>query len=71
LAGRPDSKACLNELYEEALKINKECNGSYTVSDVQKMTKLDSFVRESLRHTDDTRKDNLILLYINFCNIKI
>jgi hypothetical protein len=50
LAGRP---GCLNELYEEALTINKECNGSLTVSDIRKMEKLDSFVKESLRHTDD------------------
>src|SRR4051795_13062831 len=38
LAGRPE---CLNELYEEALTVNKECNGSLTMSDIQKMKKLD------------------------------
>ena len=66
LAGRP------KELYEEALTINKECNGSITLSDIQKMKKLDSFIKESLRHTDDIRKDNLMFItynYINTCNI--
>jgi len=47
----------MNELYEEALSINKECNGSPTISDVQKMKKLDSFIKESLRHSDDTGKN--------------
>uniref|UniRef100_A0A1D1Y8D8 Ent-kaurene oxidase n=1 Tax=Anthurium amnicola TaxID=1678845 RepID=A0A1D1Y8D8_9ARAE len=50
LAGRPE---LLNELYEEALTINKECNGSLTVSDIKKMKKLDSFVKESLRLSSD------------------
>ncbi|GBC41252.2 cytochrome P450 [Rhizophagus irregularis DAOM 181602=DAOM 197198] len=53
LAGRPE---CLNELYEEAMIIDKECNGSITLPDVQKMKKLDSFVKEVLRHSDDTLK---------------
>ncbi|GBB90919.1 hypothetical protein RclHR1_01800004 [Rhizophagus clarus] len=48
LAGRPE---ILDELYEEALIIDKECNGQVTVADVQKMVKLDSFVKESLRHS--------------------
>ncbi|GBB93499.1 hypothetical protein RclHR1_21800002 [Rhizophagus clarus] len=51
MAGRPD---CLNELYEEAMMIDKECNGSVTLPDIQKMKKLDSFIKESLRHSDDT-----------------
>ncbi|RGB42164.1 cytochrome P450 [Rhizophagus diaphanus] len=50
LAGRPE---LLNELYEEALIIDKECNGSITVPEIQKMVKLDSFVKESLRHNDN------------------
>ncbi|GBB90917.1 hypothetical protein RclHR1_01800002 [Rhizophagus clarus] len=50
LAGRPE---LLNELYEEALTIDRECNGSLTVADVKKMVKLDSFVKESLRHNDN------------------
>src|SRR5688572_6426119 len=36
LAGRPEY---LNELYEEALTVSKECNGSLTMSDIQKMKK--------------------------------
>ncbi|RIA94744.1 cytochrome P450 [Glomus cerebriforme] len=51
MAGRPEY---LNELYEEALMIDKECNGSITFSDIEKMKKLDSFIKESLRHTDET-----------------
>ncbi|PKC61212.1 cytochrome P450 [Rhizophagus irregularis] len=46
LAGRPE---LLNELYEEALTIDKECNGLVTLTEIQKMVKLDSFVKESLR----------------------
>ncbi|EXX70005.1 cytochrome P450 [Rhizophagus irregularis] len=53
MAGRPD---CFNELYEEAMMIDKECNGSIGFADVQKMKKLDSFVKEVLRHSDDTLK---------------
>jgi hypothetical protein len=71
LAGRPE---LLNELYEEALIIDKECNGSLTVADVQKMVKLDSFVKESLRHSGNISKHNFnssrILLNYN-CNIEI
>lgn len=65
MAGRPE---CLNELYEEAMIIDKECNGSITLPDVQKMKKLDSFVKEVLRHSDDTRMDYLILFLNNFNN---
>jgi hypothetical protein len=61
LAGRPE---LLNELYEEALIIDKECNGSLTVTDVQKMVKLDSFIKESLRHSGQIRKHNFNNLYI-------
>jgi hypothetical protein len=61
LAGRPE---LLNELYEEALTIDKECNGSLTVAYVQKMVKLDSFVKESLRHHDDISKHNFNSPYI-------
>ncbi|CAB4492419.1 cytochrome P450 [Rhizophagus irregularis] len=50
LAGRPE---VLNELYEEALTINKECNGTITILEIQKMEKLDSFIKESLRHSDN------------------
>jgi hypothetical protein len=53
LAGRPELS---NELYEEALTIDKECNGSLTVNDLQKMVKLDSFVKESLRHNGSISK---------------
>ncbi|CAB4383136.1 unnamed protein product [Rhizophagus irregularis] len=49
-AGRPEY---WDELYEEASTFNKECNGKFTLNDINKMIKLDSFVRESLRHTDD------------------
>jgi hypothetical protein len=59
MAGRPD---CLNELYEEAMMIDKECNGSITISDIQKMKKLDSFVKESLRHSDDTSMDYFVFI---------
>lgn len=57
MAGRPD---CFNELYEEAMMIDKECNGSIGFADVQKMKKLDSFVKEVLRHSDDTRMDYFV-----------
>src|SRR5687768_14057210 len=57
LAGRPE---CLNELYEEALMVSKECSGSLTISDIKKMKKLDSFVKESLRHTDDISNKHLL-----------
>ncbi|CAG8545575.1 12710_t:CDS:10 [Funneliformis mosseae] len=50
LGGRPQF---MKELYEEALRIDKECNGSPKLSDLKRMKKLDSFVKESLRHTDE------------------
>ncbi|RIB09669.1 cytochrome P450 [Gigaspora rosea] len=40
------------ELYQEAQEINKQCNGNeLTVDDIDRMVKLDSFVKESLRFT--------------------
>ncbi|CAG8821082.1 3990_t:CDS:2, partial [Gigaspora margarita] len=40
------------ELYQEALEINKHCNGNeLTVDDIARMVKLDSFVKESFRFT--------------------
>ncbi|PKY39546.1 cytochrome P450 [Rhizophagus irregularis] len=47
-AGRPEY---WDELYEEASTFNKECNGKLALNDINKMIKLDSFIRESLRHT--------------------
>ncbi|GES96915.1 cytochrome P450 [Rhizophagus clarus] len=44
---------CWDELYEEASTINKECNGKLTLNDANKMIKLESFIRESFRHTGD------------------
>jgi len=55
LAGRPE---VLEELYQEALAIDKECNGVLSMADVRRMEKLDSFVKESLRHNDVIRKYN-------------
>ena len=52
MAGRSE---CMKELYEEALAIDKEYNGSVTFTDIQKMKKLDSLVKETLRHADETR----------------
>ncbi|PKC52651.1 cytochrome P450, partial [Rhizophagus irregularis] len=49
-AGRPEY---WDELYEEASTFNEECNGKFTLNDINKMSKLDSFIRESLRHTGD------------------
>ncbi|RIB30415.1 cytochrome P450 [Gigaspora rosea] len=50
-AGRPE---LWNELYEEQLKIHNESNGgNLSIEDVNKMVKLDCFVKESLRHSAD------------------
>ncbi|CAG8462759.1 3717_t:CDS:10, partial [Dentiscutata heterogama] len=39
-----------HELYQEALEINKQCNGKeLTYDDIHNMVKLDGFVKESLR----------------------
>ncbi|CAG8508651.1 190_t:CDS:10, partial [Dentiscutata heterogama] len=41
------------ELYQEALEINNQCNGNeLTSDDIARMTKLDSFVKESLRFSN-------------------
>ena len=56
MAGRSE---CLNELYEEALLFDKKCNGSLTTTDIRNMKKLDSFIKESLRHTDDLSMNSL------------
>ena len=61
MASRPEA---LEELYEEASRIDKECNGILTVADVKKMVKLDSFVKESLRHNDNQSKYNFNFPYI-------
>ncbi|CAG8490690.1 5100_t:CDS:10 [Diversispora eburnea] len=45
-AGRPE---LWDDLYEEQVKIDKECNGELTPQHINKMVKLDSFLRESLR----------------------
>ncbi|GES85599.1 cytochrome P450 [Rhizophagus clarus] len=50
MAARPE---LVEELYEEAVKVDKERNGQLTVADVKKMIKLDSFVKETLRHNDN------------------
>ncbi|CAG8724851.1 10295_t:CDS:2, partial [Gigaspora rosea] len=42
-----------NELYEEQLKIHNESNGCLSIEDVNKMVKLDCFLKESLRYTTD------------------
>ncbi|CAG8473523.1 2053_t:CDS:10 [Diversispora eburnea] len=46
LAGRPE---LWDDLYEEQVKIDKECNGMLTIVHIDRMVKLDSFMRESLR----------------------
>ncbi|RIB07466.1 cytochrome P450 [Gigaspora rosea] len=46
--GRPE---LWNELYEEQLKIHSESNGYLSIEDVNKMVKLDCFLKESLRHS--------------------
>jgi hypothetical protein len=61
LAGRPE---LLNELYEEALTIDKECNGLVTLTEIQKMVKLDSFVKESLRFGGNLSMHNFNASYI-------
>ncbi|RIB10540.1 cytochrome P450 [Gigaspora rosea] len=48
--GRPE---LWNELYEEQLKIHNECNGNLSSEYINKMVKLDSFIKESLRHSTD------------------
>ncbi|RHZ44596.1 hypothetical protein Glove_718g32 [Diversispora epigaea] len=48
-AGRPE---LWDDLYEEQVRIDKESDGELTSQHVNKMVKLDSFVRESLRTFD-------------------
>ncbi|RIB10317.1 cytochrome P450 [Gigaspora rosea] len=48
--GRPE---LWNELYEEQLKIHNESNGYLSIEDVDKMVKLDSFLKESFRYSTD------------------
>ncbi|RIB00248.1 cytochrome P450 [Gigaspora rosea] len=48
--GRPE---LWKELYEEQLKIHNESNGNLGIDDVDKMVKLDCFVKESFRHSAD------------------
>ncbi|RIB03931.1 cytochrome P450 [Gigaspora rosea] len=48
--GRPE---LWNELYEEQLKIHNESNGYLSTEDVNKMVKLDCFLKESFRYSTD------------------
>ncbi|CAG8521191.1 4426_t:CDS:10, partial [Diversispora eburnea] len=48
-AGRPE---LWDDLYEEQVRIDKECNGELSPQHINKMVKLDSFLRESLRTFD-------------------
>ncbi|RHZ54931.1 hypothetical protein Glove_421g63 [Diversispora epigaea] len=48
-AGRPE---LWDDIYEEQVRIDKECNGELSLQHINKMVKLDSFVRESLRTFD-------------------
>ncbi|CAG8823281.1 1006_t:CDS:10 [Gigaspora margarita] len=46
--GRPE---LCKEIYEEQLKIHNESNGNLSTKDVDKMVKLDSFLKKSVRHS--------------------
>ncbi|CAG8556243.1 11564_t:CDS:2 [Diversispora eburnea] len=48
-AGRPE---LWDDIYEEQVRIDKECNGELSSQHINKMVKLDSFLRESLRTID-------------------
>ncbi|CAG8470419.1 2523_t:CDS:10 [Gigaspora margarita] len=48
--GRPE---LWNELYEEQFKIHNESNGYLSTEDVNKMVKLDCFLKESFRYSTD------------------
>ncbi|CAG8468068.1 10533_t:CDS:10 [Diversispora eburnea] len=48
-AGRPE---LWDDIYEEQVRIDKECNGELLPQHINKMVKLDSFLRESLRTFD-------------------
>ncbi|CAG8564716.1 6620_t:CDS:2 [Diversispora eburnea] len=41
-----------DDIYEEQVRIDKECNGELISQHINKMVKLDSFLRESLRTFD-------------------
>ncbi|CAG8808979.1 20496_t:CDS:10, partial [Gigaspora margarita] len=49
-SGRPE---LWNEIYEEQLKIHNESNGILSTEDVNKMVKLDCFLKESFRYSAD------------------
>ncbi|RIB26857.1 cytochrome P450 [Gigaspora rosea] len=49
-AGRPE---LWDEIYKEQLKIHNESNGILTTDDIQKMVKLDCFLKESFRYSSD------------------
>ncbi|RHZ60191.1 hypothetical protein Glove_357g5 [Diversispora epigaea] len=49
-AGRPE---LWDDIYEEQVMIDKECNGELSSQHINKMVKLDSFVRESFRTFDN------------------
>ncbi|CAG8813660.1 4450_t:CDS:2, partial [Gigaspora rosea] len=49
-SGRPE---LWNEIYEEQLKIHNESNGILSTEDVNKMVKLDCFLKESFRYSTD------------------
>ncbi|RIB00101.1 cytochrome P450 [Gigaspora rosea] len=48
--GRPE---LWKELYEEQLKIHNESNGNLSIDYVNKMVKLDCYIKESFRHSID------------------
>ncbi|CAG8624313.1 7116_t:CDS:10, partial [Diversispora eburnea] len=48
-AGRPELS---DDIYEEQVRIDKECNGELSSQHIDKMVKLDSFLRESFRTYD-------------------
>ncbi|CAG8720131.1 13507_t:CDS:2, partial [Cetraspora pellucida] len=49
-AGRPE---LWDEIYEEQLNIHNESNGNLSIEDVNKMVKLDCFIKESFRYSID------------------
>ncbi|CAG8619499.1 11406_t:CDS:2, partial [Gigaspora rosea] len=69
--GRPE---LWKELYEEQLKIHNELNGNLNIDDVNKMIKLDCFIKESFRHSADivmettVPRDRDVILYMQDTN---
>ncbi|CAG8539839.1 22110_t:CDS:2, partial [Gigaspora rosea] len=64
-------KEYVQELYEEAQEINKQCNGNeLTPHDFNKMVKLDSFIKESFRNFDDILGLPHICTVKSFCTLK-